>query len=517
MGHVRDLPVKKLGVNIEHDFAPTYKIMPGKTKVVRQLKKETDAAKDVYLATDMDREGEAIAWHLIHALKLPEDKIHRVVFNEITKSAILQAFENPHEVDIAKVNAQQARRILDRIVGYQLSPLLWRKVAKGLSAGRVQSVAVRLVAEREREIRAFVTEEYWKATASLASREARDPEKEKFLAELAKYGGEKFRPSEGEVAKTAVDELRGADYTVTGVKQTERSERAPAPFTTSTLQQAASIRLRFSTRKTMVVAQQLYEGIDIGPEGSMGLITYMRTDSVRVSAGAVGECREMIAKNFGESYLPEKPPRYSSRKGAQEAHEAIRPTSAMRTPDDVAQYLSKDQATIYKIIWERFVASQMKPARWAVTQVTITAGRGVFRARGRTLLYDGHTRITGLRIGKGEQQLPDLAEGQLLELLKLEPSQHFTQPPPRYSEAGLVKKLESLGIGRPSTYAPIISTIQQRGYVRQEKRRFHASELGELVTDKLVKHFPKILDTGFTSHMEGQLDKIESAGVDYLT
>ncbi|MDK1030523.1 MAG: type I DNA topoisomerase [Planctomycetia bacterium] len=516
MGHVRDLPPKSLGVDIEKDFKPTYKILRGKAKVVKQLKEQTDKADHVYLATDLDREGEAIAWHLVHALNLPESKIHRVVFNEITPSAIRKAFANVQSLDINKVNAQQARRILDRLVGYQISPLLWRKVAKGLSAGRVQSVAVRLIVEREREIRDFKVQEYWKITAWLAPAGGEGQE-QKFSAELARYDGKKFRPAEGAAASSAVEALRDAGYSVAKIKRMERPDRPPAPFTTSTLQQAASIRRRFSTKKTMYLAQQLYEGIEAGGEGPVGLITYMRTDSVRVADTAVRECRELIEGAFGADYLPESPPRYASRAGAQQAHEAIRPTSARRRPEDVERYLTKDQAALYKLVWERFVASQMKPARWAVTHVEIAAGKGVFQARGRTLLYDGHTRITGVRLGKDEQQLPPLEEAQRLRLMKIEPTQHFTQPPPRYSEASLVKKLEGLGIGRPSTYVPIISTIQQRGYVRQEKRRFAATELGELITDKLVKHFPRILDVDFTRHMEQQLDRIESADVDYLT
>ncbi len=516
MGHVRDLPPKELGVDVAHDFEPTYTLLKNKSKIVSGLKKAAKGVETVYMATDLDREGEAIAWHLCQALDLAPEAVRRVVFSEITKGAIQRAFREPGDLNMEKVAAQEARRILDRLVGYKLSPLLWKKVAKGLSAGRVQSVAVRILVEREREIRDFKPEEFWRIAAILA----RPDEKGEFKAQLAKVDGEKFRPSGEAGAKTVGEAMRRAVYTVRAVKRRRVQDKAPPPFITSQLQQAASTRLSFSTRKTMTLAQRLYQGVELRSEGPVALITYMRTDSYHVAPSARQAARETIAKEFGDAYLPEKPPAYRSRGRAQEAHEAIRPTDVSRTPESVKGLLERDEARLYELIWKRFIASQMRPALWDVTDAEIEAAAdsmtGLFKARGRTLIYDGHTRVTGVRMGKDEQQLPPLEEGEKLDLKSLEETQHFTQPPPRYSEAGLVKRLEQLGIGRPSTYATIVSTIQERGYARQEKRRFYATELGEVVTDKLVKHFPKIMDVGFTSHMEDQLDEVEDAKTDSL-
>ncbi|HRU05445.1 MAG TPA: type I DNA topoisomerase [Candidatus Brocadiia bacterium] len=507
MGHVRDLPDKKIGVDIEAGFEPTYEVMPGRKKAIAALKSAAKKAEQVFLATDLDREGEAIAWHLYEALGLKNKPTKRVVFNEITKPAIQAAFEEPRDLDMNKVNAQQARRILDRIVGYKLSPLLWKKLSRGLSAGRVQSVAVRLIVEREREIRAFKPEEFWRFTAKLAPKDA---PKDAFDAELKKLdGADPAIPNEAS-ARTLEAELRapGLPYTVTKCVKRTRKTAAPPPFTTSTLQQQASIQLRFSAKKTMKIAQDLYEGIEIGSEGAVGLITYMRTDSQRVSEQAIAECRDWIGKNLGPAYLPEKPHYYRSGRSAQGAHEAIRPTDVNRTPAQIKDALSRDHFRLYQLIWNRFAASQINPAEWGVTDLEITAGRALFAAQGKKLLFDGFLRVAGVD-AKDETPVPELAVGSVVDLLDLKPTQSFTKPPPRYSEASLVKELEKLGIGRPSTYAPIISTIQDRKYVVQEDRLFHATDLGEVVTDQLVKCFPDVMNVKFTSTMEEELDKVE--------
>ena len=516
MGHVRDLPPKKLGVDIENDFRPTYTLLAGKTKTVAALRKAAKGVAEVYMATDLDREGEAIAWHLCEALGLDAKEVKRVVFNEITRSAIQEAFADPGRINMNKVSAQEARRILDRLVGYKLSPLLWKKVAKGLSAGRVQSVAVRLIVEREREIRAFKPEEFWRITATLAPHGRADS----FKALLAEVDGAKFRPHAEADARRVGAALREAAYRVSKAEKRRVTDRPPPPFITSDLQRAASTSLRFSAKKTMMLAQRLYQGVDLGPEGSVALITYMRTDSRHIAPSAQAAARDLIAKMFGQEYVPEQPPVYKSRDRAQEAHEAIRATDLERTPESVQPHLERDEARLYELIWNRFVASQMKPALWDVTEAEIEAEgggmRGLFKAHGRALVYDGYTRVTGVRLAKDEQQLPPIAQGDALDLQALEETQHATQPPPRYSEATLVRRLETLGIGRPSTYAPIISTIQDRGYVQQRERRFYATQLGEVVTDKLVAHFPKIMDTKFTSHMEEELDEVEEAKIESL-
>jgi DNA topoisomerase-1 len=515
MGHVRDLPAKKFGIEVEEDFAAEYAIIPGREKSLNELKKAAKSADRVFMATDRDREGEAIAWHLVEALELAPEKTHRVSFNQITREAIRQAFESPDRIDMAKVDAQQARRFLDRIVGYKLSPLLWKKVTKGLSAGRVQSVAVRLIVEREREIRSFVPEEYWRLAAELATREGAQ-----FRAELKKLDGKTAKIRTGEEAAALATELEAARYSVLELKKKKKTQWPHPPFITSTMQQQASIRLRFSATRTMRIAQQLYEGIELGDKGSVGLITYMRTDSLNLAPEAIDEARKAIGEQFGDEYVPEKPNRYRSRKGAQEAHEAIRPTSALRRPEDVAQFLSADQQKLYGLVWERFVACQMKPALVNVTDLVVAAAtngddppRATFATRGQEIVFDGFMRLAGRK--SDDVILPPLADGEDLTLVALSTSQHFTQPPPRYTEATLVKTLEREGIGRPSTYAPIIKTIQDRGYVKQEKRKFHATELGELVTDLLLPHFPEIMEVGFTSSLEKELDRVENKEEDW--
>ena len=511
MGHVRDLPQRRMGVDIQNDFTPEYELLDGRKKAIATLRKAVRAADEVYLATDLDREGEAIAWHLYEALGLKDKPTWRVVFNEITPHAIRAAFENPHELDMAKVNAQQARRILDRIVGYRLSPLLWRKLSPGLSAGRVQSVAVRLIVERERQIREFTAEEYWRFIAHLSRQGDKSA---RFEAELKKLAGKDPAITNEEAAMELVSRLGQETYVVTQCRKRTRAQSPPPPFITSTLQQQGSIQLRFTAKRTMRIAQQLYEGVELGSAGAEGLITYMRTDSLHVSDAAVKECRDFAREAFGEDYVPEKPRRYRSRKGAQGAHEAIRPTSALRRPEDVEEFLSRDQLRIYTLVWKRFVASQMAPARWGMVDVQVTAGDAMFAAQGKELQFDGFLRVAGYD-KKSELALPDLKKDEVLDLLKLVPTQHFTKPPPRYTEATLIKELEKQGIGRPSTYAPIISTIQDRRYVRQAQRQFFATPLGETVTDKLVESFPDIINVAFTSQMEERLDSVEESRTDW--
>ncbi len=505
MGHVRDLPKGKLGIDIENNFEPSYQTIKGKDDLINDLKKAADKADKVYLAPDPDREGESIAWHLKEALKLPKKKTFRVTFNEITKKAVQEALKTPGEIRIDLVDAQQARRVLDRIVGYKLSPLLWKKIAKGLSAGRVQSVAVRLIVEREREIRAFKPEEYWKITAKFSVNGS------EFSALLHRVDGAVPQVQVEAQAKEILSRIGSNPFVVNSVESREGHHRALPPFTTSLLQQQSSIQLRFSAKKTMMLAQQLYEGIDIGEEGSVGLITYMRTDAFRVSQEALDTVREYIQKNFGAKYLPEQPNLYRAKKGAQEAHEAVRPTDVLRTPQSIEKYLSADQMKLYRLIWERFVASQMSAALYSYTTLSLGVANCEFISRGKVKLFDGHTRVIGEVDTKDEQNLPKLTVGEKLKPLSVEPTQHFTQPPPRYNEASLVKVLEKKGIGRPSTYAPTISTIQARGYVESKERKFFATELGEVVTDQLVEHFSRIINTEFTSEMEGDLDKIEAA------
>ncbi len=588
IGHVRDLPRSSLGVDIKKDFQPKYLIPKGKREVIKDLQQSLGNVDGVYLATDPDREGEAIAWHLVAALSLDDARYRRVVFHEITQRAVAEAFAHPRGLDMQLVNAQQARRILDRLVGYEISPLLWKKVRSRLSAGRVQSVALRLVVEREREIQAFVPVEYWSIEAELAKR---DEKRQSFIAKLARIDGKEVDLKNESDTLAIVRDLETATYIVAGVEKGERRRFPAAPFTTSTMQQEAGRRLGFAARRTMATAQMLYEGVNIG-EGRVGLITYMRTDSVNVAAVAQAEARAYINETFGPQYLPPSPPHYKTRaKKAQEAHEAIRPTSVRRTPAAVKQYLSADQYRLYELIWRRFVASQMVPAIYDTTSVDVRAGhpepgafsflsarhseqseakdlphpplsqrereecpspsplpegegmraemataippgemealtaawRYLFRATGSVLRFPGFLRVYSDQRVEGEEQeekeggpLPELTVGELLDLLRLIPEQHFTEPPPRYTEATLVKALEELGIGRPSTYAPILTTIQVRGYVTREGRQLVPTELGFTVNDLLVEHFPTIMDYAFTAHMEGDLDLIADGDKEWV-
>jgi DNA topoisomerase-1 len=546
MGHVRDLPSKGMNVDIENDFAPTYDIMPGKKSVVISLKAAAKKCDKLYLATDLDREGEAIAWHLAQILKFPEEKTYRVIFNEITKPAITRAFGKPAKLDADKVMAQQARRILDRIVGYQISPLLWKKVARGLSAGRVQSVAVKMVVEKEREIRDFKPVEYWLIPAVFSTdlqndyhrewiefigpkeKDAKAPpvneqnkwltEHNAFKAELYKIGDKKFEASDKVQAEKIFEALKGAQFNVVNLETKESVSKPPAPFITSTLQQTAANRLGFATKRTMRVAQQLYEGIDLGSMGSLGLITYMRTDSTHLSTEAVGEIRNYISRHIGDNYLPVKANVYTSRKNAQQAHEAIRVTDPDFRPGDIKEFLTQEQFKLYDLIWRRSIACQMAAAKWDITNVEVAAdtsiGRCYYKAVGRVQVFDGFTRIWS--ISSNQQQLPEMKVEQKLSVVDLKAEEHFTKGPARYTEASLVKALEKEGIGRPSTYATIISTIQERRYVEQREKKFFATDLGQIVTDKLSEYFPRIMDVAFTRYMEEQLDKIEEQHLDWL-
>ncbi|MFA4985303.1 MAG: type I DNA topoisomerase [Candidatus Brocadiia bacterium] len=512
MGHVRDLPESSLGIDVEHDFRMKYTIIATRKKIIAELRKAANDAGLVLLAPDPDREGEAIAWHVKEALELSDEKARRITFNEITTPAVLAAVANPGNIDADRVNAQQARRILDRLVGYKISPLLWKKVARSLSAGRVQSVAVRLIVDREKEIRAFVPEEYWKLTASLSPR---DKASERFEAELLRLDGENAKVTNGVQAQALRETLTASSWAVKSVETRTTFSKPGPPFSTALLQQAAANRLGFSARKTMSVAQSLYEGVELGGEGSVGLITYMRTDSFRVSSGSIESVRSYIESRWGAEYIPPKPNVYSSRKSAQEAHEAIRPTDVVRTPEDVNRFLSRDQQRLYGLIWSQFVASQMKPARYESITVDIAAANAIFRATGRRLLFDGYLKVAGSD-KSDDALLPHLTAGLPLTLHDLAAKQLFTQPPPRYTEASLVKALEKEGIGRPSTYAAIISTIQERRYVKIEEKKFIPTELGELVTQKLIDYFPKIMDVSFTRTMEEHLDDIEEAKRNWL-
>jgi len=522
VGHIMDLPKSKLGVDVEKDFEPRYIVIKGKAPIVKELKAAAKKADRVLLATDPDREGEAIAAHVAEAItgSVKNNKeVYRVLFNEITKKAILLAIEHPGKIDTNKVDAQQARRVLDRLVGYQISPILWKKVRRGLSAGRVQSVALRLICEREEEIKAFIPEEFWSLTALL---EGKLPPQ--FEAKLIKKDEEKLRVKNNDEVKTILAGLEGKAYTVAKVEKKERRRNPVPPFTTSKLQQEGGRKLGFTAKRTMGIAQSLYEGVDVGEEGTVGLITYMRTDSTRVGKEAQDEARELIAGKFGKDYVPEKPPVYASSKSAQEAHEAVRPTSVMREPDAIKQYLEPDQYKLYKLIWNRFVASQMNPAVIDQTSVDIKAGEYTFRATGSVVKFPGFMAV--YMEEKPEDQasddeneeavLPPLSEGETLALIKLDPKQHFTQPPPRFSEALLVKTLEEKGIGRPSTYAAIISTIQERDYVTKVENKFRPTELGVLVSDLLVNHFPVVMDVAFTAKMEEELDKIEEGEMPWV-
>ncbi len=532
VGHVRDLPKSTLGVNVDDDFLPRYLTIKGKGDIIKDLKAAAKSASEVYLATDPDREGEAIAWHLAEILKLENPK--RVELHEITKDAALAALADPHPIDMPRVNAQQARRILDRLVGYKISPLLWAKVRGGLSAGRVQSVAVRLIVDREREIRAFIPREYWTITAQLASLAATraDVSPIVFSAELHSIDGAKAEIVDKAGADAVMTALDGAVFRVASVKRRETRRNASAPFTTSTLQQEASRKLKFRVRKTMQIAQALYEGVDLGgSDGTQGLITYMRTDSTRIADSARDAAREYIVGRFGEAFYGGGKT-FRIKEGAQDAHEAIRPTSAMRTPESLAPILKRDELRLYQLIYERFIASQMAPAVYDQTTVDISAAqRFTFRATGSVLKFAGFTAVyeeglddaapadaAAAQNGKAPKRtplLPALDEGEELDPRSVEPKQHFTEPPPRFTEATLVRSLEENGIGRPSTYSAIVETIQARGYVEQRERRFFPTEIGESVNDLLAEHFPDIVSLSFTATMEGKLDTLAESGGDW--
>jgi DNA topoisomerase-1 len=535
VGHIKDLPEKELGVEVEANFQPRYVTIPGKEKIIRELKKASKDADKVLLAPDPDREGEAIAWHIASEIAdkksgTSDGRIYRIIFNEITERAVREAVKNPQKIDMNKVEAQQARRILDRLVGYGLSPLLWRKVRRGLSAGRVQSVAVRLVVDREREREAFKSEEYWSVSAEF---EGSQPPK--FLARLHKINQEsdadRFLIPNEKAAHAVVEDLRNKEYVLGKIERKQRKRMPYPPFITSTLQQEAVRKLRFSAKKTMMIAQQLYEGVELGEEGAVGLITYMRTDSHRIAPEAQEWARNFVEKAYGKDYIPEKPPVYKSKASAQEAHEAIRPTYPDRKPQAIKQYLSKEQYALYNLIWNRFISSQMSPAQLEQTILIIVSreasgvgeeGKGLyeFRASGTVIRFEGFMALYTESKDEVEEEngmtLPSLKEGEMLGLLNLEPKQHFTQPPPRYTEATLVKALEEKGIGRPSTYAAILSTVQERKYVHKEEGRFSPTELGVVVNDYLVERFSDLIDVGFTAKMEDELDRIEDGKMKWI-
>ncbi len=515
MGHIRDLPKSQLGVNVEDNFEPKYITIRGKGELLAKLRKAAKTSDKVYLATDPDREGEAISWHLSHLLGIKENEPCRIEFNEITKDAVKNAMKNPRPINQNLVDAQQARRILDRLVGYKISPLLWRKVRKGLSAGRVQSVASKIICEREREIEAFKPEEYWNLKGIFIS----SKNKQSFEAQLHSKGKKKIDLKSKQELDQVLAAIKGEDYTVTKVLKGSRKRSAPPPFTTSTMQQEASRKLGFTTKKTMMLAQQLYEGVDVKGEGSVGLITYMRTDSTRVSDQALAEVRTIIQEKFGNDYVPSKANIFRSKKGSQDAHEAIRPTSVRYSPKDLQSSLKRDQLRLYTLIYNRFMASQMKPALYETLTVNISAGEYIFRASGSRKVFPGYTALymEGNDEGKEEKDimLPDLEEGEKLELKEYKSEQKFTQPPARYTEASLVRALEDMGIGRPSTYAPTISTIISRGYVVRDARILYPTDLGFIVNDLMDKYFPKIMEYKFTAAMEEKLDKIEEGEVNW--
>ncbi len=500
-GHIKDLPKTKLGVEIDNGFKPDYIIIPEKREVVEQLKEAASKAEKIFLAADPDREGEAICWHLKEELEPVNPRIKRVTFHEITERAIRQAFSSPEDINLNKVHAQWARRILDRLVGYLISPLLWRKVKSGLSAGRVQSVALRMICEREQEIASFVPKEYWVIEALL------EKERSSFKAKLTEKEGKKYRPESEQEATQVEEELKNSLFQVIKVEKKKKSKNPPPPLITSTLQQEANKLFNFPVKKTMQIAQRLYEGVELGERGPTGLITYMRTDSYRIADEALRMVRNYINQHFGQQHLLPSPNRFKSREGAQEAHEAIRPTDVNLTPEEVRPYLSQDEYKIYSLIWKRFVASQMKPFEFEETKVKIKAGRYTFEATGIRPLFEGYKKVLGEKTK--EELLPPLKEGDILKLIELTKQQKFTSPPPRYTEASLVKELEEKGIGRPSTYATIISTLQDRTYVFKEKGRFRPTQLGMIVTQLLKESFPDIMDYNYTAEMESVLDRVE--------
>jgi DNA topoisomerase-1 len=517
VGHVKDLPENELGIDIEHEFEPHYKIIKGKEKVVRELRKAAKQAENIYLAPDPDREGEAIAWHIAEELRSSRKEIYRVLFNELTRNAIEAALKDPGELDQQKFEAQLARRLLDRLVGYQISPILWDKVRRGLSAGRVQSVALRLICEREHEILAFDSEEYWTITALLEGEV--EP---KFEARLWRRAGERVKIANQEQASELVEALKQVSYQVAEVEKKKRTRKPAPPFITSTLQQEAARKLRYTAQRTMAIAQRLYEGIELGKQGAVGLITYMRTDSPRLAKEAVTEARNWLKGTLGTEYVPKQAPVYRSRKGTQDAHEAIRPTSVTRTPEEMATFLKKEELAIYELIWKRFVASQMSPAQLDQTVVQVAADEFMLRASGSVLRFPGFMQIYIEGSDNGEpgleegSKLPDLEQGAPLKLVELEPKQHFTQPPPRFTEASLIRELEEKGIGRPSTYASIMTVIQKKEYTIKEKGRFQPTELGMLVNELLVTNFPEVLNVTFTAQMEANLDQVESGNRGWL-
>ncbi|MBQ9365500.1 MAG: type I DNA topoisomerase [Schwartzia sp.] len=506
MGHLRDLPKSQFGIDVEHDFEPKYINIRGKGPLIKELKKEAKNAAKIYLASDPDREGEAIAWHLAHILDIDDKKECRIIFNEITKPAIEEAVKSPQPINIDRVDAQQARRMLDRIVGYKLSPLLWRKIRKGLSAGRVQSVTVKLICDREKEIEGFVSEEYW--TIGLKLRKKRS---KLFAAELSTVNGKKPSIGNEKDANAIAKDIERQTLKVASIRRSERKRKPAPPFNTSSMQQDAARKLGFTSRRTMAIAQNLYEGISLGKEGPVGLITYMRTDSTRISGMALDETRAFLKDKFGSSYVPSKPNVYAAGKNAQDAHEAIRPTDVKRTPDSVKEFLSPEQMKLYTLIWQRFVASQMTPAVYDTVSVSIEAGKKYqLRASGSEMKFAGFTAVYAGIESKKEKDvvLPALSEGDLLDISAILPEQHFTEPPPRYNEASLVKTLEEKEIGRPSTYAPIIETIIARGYVKRVEKQFRPTELGFVVVEMLEKYFKDIVDVGFTANLENELDEI---------
>ncbi|MGO1100627.1 type I DNA topoisomerase [Priestia megaterium] len=514
MGHVRDLPKSQMGIDIEQDYNPKYITIRGKGPVLKELKTAAKKAKKIYLAADPDREGEAIAWHLAHSLDVDIASDCRVVFNEITKEAIKESFKHPRAINMDLVDAQQARRILDRLVGYNISPLLWKKVKKGLSAGRVQSIAVRLIIDREKEIAKFIPEEYWTVKATFQKGN------DQFEGQLIEYQGKKVELSNENDVTNIVKQLDGNEFSISKVTKRERKRNAAPSFTTSSLQQEAARKLNFRAKKTMMIAQQLYEGIDLGKEGTVGLITYMRTDSTRISETAQTEARDYITNAYGNQFVATEKRKEKKNSNAQDAHEAIRPTSALRKPGEVKEFLSRDQYRLYKLVWERFVASQMAPAIMDTMAVDLKNGDVTFRANGSKVKFPGFMKVyvegNDDQVEEKENLLPDLEEGEVAYSKDIHEKQHFTQPPPRYTEARLVKTLEELGIGRPSTYAPTLDTIQKRGYVALDNKRFVPTELGEIVLELVLEFFPEILDVEFTAKMENDLDEVEDGNVQWV-
>ena len=519
-GHLIDLPKSKLGVDIENDFQPQYEVIKNKKKYLTKLKKAAENAESVYLASDPDREGEAIAWHIADQLGI-KDKSYRILIHEITEKAIKESINSPTTLSNDRFDAQQARRVLDRLVGYQVSPLLWKKVRRGLSAGRVQSVALRIVVEREREIEKFVTKEYWSIEGDFLP--ANNGDQNPFSANLIRFDSNKVEIGSEQEAANIVNQIKNNDYHVSSVDKKERTRKAQPPFITSTLQQEASRKLRFSVKKTMAIAQKLYEGIELGAEGPMGLITYMRTDSVRISDQALSESRKYIMDKYGNKYLPEKPNLYKVQKSAQDAHEAIRPTSFDFSPDKIKAHLADDEFELYKLVWQRFLASQMTSIIYDQTSIEIKSEKAEFRTTGSIIKFEGFSKvyIEGKEEDEqnqedDEKKLPKLSKDQSLSLKDLKMEQHFTQPPPRFSESSLVRELEEKGIGRPSTYSSIISTIQDREYVKREKRKLKPTVLGKSVNDMLIDGFPEILDVKFTADMEDKLDKVEQGSINWV-